>query len=79
MRAETGYDLWLRYTVVDDPVRRDAYRRAATAIVAPSPSATGDAIAAELMRGLSGLLGVPVPRVDRPRAAGAVIVGTPKT
>ena len=36
-------------------------------------------IAAELTRGLSGLLGVPVPRVDRVRSAGAVIVGTPST
>lgn len=78
-RAETGYDLWLRYTAVDDAAQRDAYRRAATAVVAQSTSATGEAIAAELTRGLSGMLGVAVPRVERPRSPGTVIVGTPRT
>ena len=78
-RAETGYDLWLRYTAVEDAAQRAAYRRAATAIAMPPGSATNEAIAAELTRGLSGLLGVPVPRVDRPQSPGAVIVGTPRT
>lgn len=79
VRAETGYDLWLRYTAVDDPVQRAAYRRAATAIVVPPGSETSEIIAAELTRGLSGLLGLAVPRVERSRSAGAVIVGTPRT
>jgi alpha-glucuronidase len=79
VRAETGYDLWLRYTPVVDRVQRAAYRRAATAIVAPRATATGEAIGAELARGLRGLLGASVPRVDRPRSAGAVIAGTPAT
>ncbi len=78
-RAETGYDLWLRYVRVDDPIQRAAYRRAATAIVVPRGSETGEAIAAELTRGLGGLLGIAVARVDHPRSAGAVIVGTPST
>ena len=77
--AETGYDLWLRYPAVEDPGQRDAYRRAAAAVVMPPGSETGEIIAAELTRGLSGLLGVAVPRVERFRSAGAVIAGTPKT
>jgi alpha-glucuronidase len=79
VRAETGYDLWLRYAPVADSTRRAAYRRSATAIVVAHRSPASDAMAAELVRGLTGLLGVEVARVDRPRAAGAVIAGTPST
>ena len=72
VRAETGADLWLRYRAVPDA----RYRAAVTSIVAPSGSPTGEVIAAELVRGLSGLLGAPIARVDRP-AAGAIVAGTP--
>ena len=77
LRAESGHELWLRYVPPSETAQRDAYRSAATAIVVPSTSATGDAIAAELTRGLTGLLGVDVPRVARPQRPGAVIAGTP--
>jgi alpha-glucuronidase len=77
LHAETGYDLWLRYARVTDPVQRASYRRSATAIVVLSQSPTSEVIAAELGRGFRGLLGVDVPRVDRLRSDGAVIVGTP--
>ncbi|HMB79996.1 MAG TPA: hypothetical protein VKI43_08015, partial [Vicinamibacterales bacterium] len=33
LRAETGYDLWLRYTPVADAALRASYRQAVTAIV----------------------------------------------
>jgi alpha-glucuronidase len=79
LRAETGYNLWLRYDAAADPAQRAAYRRSITAIVAPAGSATTAVIAEELARGLSGLLGTSVPRVDRPQAAGAVVVGTPSS
>ena len=79
LRAETGYDLWLRYAPLTEPGQRAAYRRSATAIVVRDGSPTSEAIAAELGRGLRGLLGVDVPRVDRPQSDGAVIVGTPST
>ena len=78
VQAETGYDLWLRYAPVADAGRRDEYRPSATAIVVAGRSGTSDVIAAELGRGLRGLLAVDVPRADRPRA-GAVIAGTPST
>jgi alpha-glucuronidase len=77
LRADTGSDLWLRYTPVPDAAARAAYRQAATAIVVPRGSPTADVIAVELTRGLTGLLGADVPRVDRPAAAGAIVVGTP--
>jgi alpha-glucuronidase len=78
VRAETGYDLWLRYAPVADSTQRAAYRRSAAAVVVPHGSPTSDVIAAELARGLTGLLGTAVARVDRPQA-GAVIAGTPST
>jgi alpha-glucuronidase len=77
VHAETGYDLWLRYALVTDPAARAAYRQAATAIVVQPGSSTSEVIAAELTRGLRGLLGAEVPRIGRPRSDGAVIVGTP--
>jgi alpha-glucuronidase len=77
VHAETGYDLWLRYALVTDPAPRAAYRHAVTAIVVQPRSPTSAVIAAELTRGLRGLLGVEVPRIGRPQSDGAVIVGTP--
>ena len=78
VRAETGSDAWLRFVPIGTPAQRDEYRRAISAIVGPSTSPTGDVIAAELTRGLSGLLGTNVPRVPRPQRA-AVLVGTADT
>jgi alpha-glucuronidase len=77
VHAETGYDLWLRYALVTDTAARTAYRQAVTAIVVQPRSPTSDVIAAELTRGLRGLLGAEVPRIGRPRSDGALIVGTP--
>jgi len=79
VRAETGYDLWLRYVPLADTPQRAAYRRTAMAIVVESRSPTGATIVSELQRGLQGLLGVDAARVDRPSTDGAVIVGTPSS
>jgi len=79
LRAETGYDLWLRYPRLTDADQRASYRQSATAIVVPQQSPTAEVIAAEIGRALRGLLGVDVPRVSQPGTDGAVIVGTPST
>jgi alpha-glucuronidase len=76
--AESGHDLWLRYQPLPEAVRAQ-YSRAISTIVVPLRSATGDAIAAELTRGLKGLLGRDIPRVERADAAGTVIVATPSS
>src|SRR3954469_19787095 len=77
-RAETGSDLWLRYRPVPEAMRA-TYSSAIRSIVVPIQSPTGDAIVAELSRGLRGLLGRDVPRGDRSDSAGALIVATPST
>src|SRR5436190_12622194 len=77
LRAETGYDLWLRDAPVADAGARRAYQRAATAIVAAERGPTIQIAASELERGLSKLLGKGVPRRDAVTESGAVVIGTP--
>src|SRR5688572_8204241 len=77
-RAETGYDLWLRYRPIRDTARLQNVRGLATAIVreeAASPIVR--TAVAELGRGPFGLLDVRVPVVDRIAGDGALVVGTP--
>ncbi|MDQ8758102.1 alpha-glucuronidase family glycosyl hydrolase [Sphingosinicella sp. LHD-64] len=73
--AEDGYDLWLRYAPVEAPWAA-RYRSAATGIVQEGDSPTLGAARAELVRGLGGLTGRAVERVDRVRN-GAIVIGTP--
>jgi alpha-glucuronidase len=75
--GEDGSQLWLRYPQVDAPDRLAEYQAGITQIVAAGGSPTLQAAQAELERGLAGLLGAPVPVVDAPSAAGAVVLGTP--
>ena len=58
-RAESGYDLWLRYQPVED-----AYAAAnpVTTLVTGGRSPTLDAAASELRRGLAGLFGEAPPQ-----------------
>ena len=76
LRAETGYDLWLRYTPIEDATLRGLYRTSASEIVVEGRSPTLDAVRDELQRGLGGMLGEPIPLATRPTRAGAVVVGT---
>lgn len=79
---EDGYALWLRYAPLSGPAA-DAWRARATALLAPSATATQRATLNELRRGLSGLLGQASNAVEAsapdagPRADGAVVLGTP--
>ena len=65
LRAETGYDLWLRYTPLADDAQRAAYRRSATAIVVESRSPTGATIAVGTAARTAGTAG----RASRPRGS----------
>jgi alpha-glucuronidase len=55
-RAEDGYDLWLRYRPVASDAAR-SYRAALGPVTTEARSPTLDVAAAELRRGLSGMLG----------------------
>jgi alpha-glucuronidase len=59
--AEDGYNLWLRYTPVEQS-SREPYTAHATGIVVQGSSATLVVAADELQRGLTGLLDCPVRR-----------------
>jgi alpha-glucuronidase len=71
--AEDGYDLWLRYRVIEAPARA-RYSDHATAVVQDSHRPTLQVAANELRRGLTGLLG------HQPAGGlrdGAIVLGTP--
>jgi alpha-glucuronidase len=76
-RAETGHDLWLRYTLVEDATLRASYRRAASSIVVEGDTPTGRVIVAELQRGMRGLLGASPAASQVVGSDGALLVGTP--
>ena len=77
--AESGYDLWLRYSAIENAALKAAYRASAAAIVVHVAPPTGRIITAELQRGLKGLLGVAVPAVETLDTDGAVVVATPSS
>ncbi len=74
---EDGSQLWLRYPKVNLPARLAEYQAGLTQIVTAGSSATLQAAQAELVKGLSGLIGTTIPVVSAPTAAGAVVIGTP--
>ena len=77
--AEDGYRLWLRYV----PVQREwlsRYRASATELApSPAPSPTLRAARAELLRGLTGLLGTAPRMADDVTQDGAIVFGTPSS
>jgi len=79
--AEDGYRLWLRYVPVEEPWR-SRYRASATGLIgaaAMEASPTLRAARAELVRGLSGLLGEAPRAADAVTRDGAILFGTPRS
>jgi alpha-glucuronidase len=76
LRAEDGYDLWLRYVRVTDPALLAEYRAASTQIVVAGESPTLSVARAELVRGLTGLLGGAPLVAGSVSTDGAIVVGT---
>ncbi len=77
--AETGYDLWLRYTPVEDVRLKDTYHGALSAIVVESHSDTARIIVRELQRGTKRLLGAEARIAQGVDADGTLVIGTPTT
>ena len=75
--ADNGYELWLRYHRIADRTLLREYRSDITQLVAEGRSPTLEAARAELVRGLTGLLGVTPALAPAVARDGAVILGTP--
>ncbi len=71
---QDGYDLWLRYPLIDNAERLAEYRAAITQITFRADSPTLIAARDELLRGLRGLLGVSIPVVEPSEQAGSFII-----
>src|SRR5688572_28039217 len=76
--AEDGYDLWLRYAATD-AASYPALHTEVREIVSGPTSPTLEAAQRELLRGLTGLLGKPLPVLGAPGQAGALLLGTPRS
>jgi alpha-glucuronidase len=79
LSPEDGYEMWLRYELVTDASRRQEYISRLGRLVISGSSPTASAIAAELERGLSGILGTPVVNAATVTQDGTLVVGTPET
>jgi alpha-glucuronidase len=77
LRAEDGYELWLRYRLVADQARLREYRDAFSHVVVEGNAATLRPVRDELRAGLRGLLGVEVPLAASVSRDGALVAGTP--
>ncbi|MBB6094671.1 alpha-glucuronidase [Povalibacter uvarum] len=75
-RAEDGYDLWLRYKPIESAAQRQS-RSFATQIAGQTETPTLRAAAAELSRGLAGMLGTAPTVSGSVTSDGAVLLGTP--
>lgn len=74
-QAEDGHELWLRYGRLAAG-QADAYRVHASQLIAGQGTPTQVAARAELLRGLSGLLGAPLSVSQTVTLDGAIVVGT---
>jgi alpha-glucuronidase len=79
LKAENGYDLWLRYSPVKNSAQIKAYQASATELVFPATSETLKAAKTELQRGFKGLLGSAIAEGQNSSKTGALFVGTPKS
>jgi alpha-glucuronidase len=75
--AEDGYELWLRYRPIADPVLLKTYRASITGLAIEGSSPTLRAAREEAIRGVRGLLGVEVPLATEARRDGLLVAGTP--
>jgi alpha-glucuronidase len=75
LKAEDGYDLWLRYEKITNAQTLLQYRKQITGWRVESNSPTGQVARTELQKALSGLLGQPVTETA-PGQDGSIITGT---
>ena len=78
LKAESGYDLWLRYKLIDNSSLLNAYRSSITSVNIPGTSPTLSVAKNELILGLEGLLGKKVLQQSG-LANASLVAGTPKS
>ncbi|HTK46487.1 MAG TPA: alpha-glucuronidase family glycosyl hydrolase [Gemmatimonadaceae bacterium] len=78
-RAEDGYELWLRYVRVTDPVLLGEYRASLGRLVVAGTSPTIAAARAELETALARMLGTAPAAAQRVTHDGTLVLGTPAT
>ncbi|HEY8548864.1 MAG TPA: alpha-glucuronidase family glycosyl hydrolase [Vicinamibacterales bacterium] len=76
-RAESGYDLWLRYPPVEDRALAGAYRSRLAGLIVQQKPETAAIVTRELTRGVKGLLGTDLPTWTEVTGDGLLLVGTP--
>ena len=77
LRAENGYDLWLRYLPVNNATLRNSYLKAVTAIAISGSTSTIRVVKTEIENGLSGLLQKKPTFSNQVQKNGTLIIGTP--
>ncbi|HKK81273.1 MAG TPA: alpha-glucuronidase family glycosyl hydrolase, partial [Prolixibacteraceae bacterium] len=78
VKAEDGYDLWLRYAKVHNAELQDEYRSVCNSVFVTGDSETSKIIQKELEHGLAGMLDMNVKFSDKWNNKG-LVVATPKT
>lgn len=76
LKAEDGYELWLRYKMVDNSTLLSSYRQLVTDIYINGTSLTIAAAKEELSTGLNGLLGTKISFTNSIRKNGTLVIGT---
>jgi alpha-glucuronidase len=76
LRAETGYDAWLRYARLDDKTAQDQFAELPAIVVAPGDSDVVKSAQEELIRGVRGMLGRTLRTQAELPKENAILLGT---
>ncbi len=76
LKAENGYDLWLRYHRVQNPSLLNDYKRCIEGLKIGGSSASAGVLSTELTSGINGLLGTTFTAADR-IGENFIVAGTP--
>src|SRR4026208_1278166 len=76
LKAEDGYDLWLRYKKISNNSLLDQYKKQITSPVVLGSSQTITIIKTELTQAFSGLTGISYKILSTPEKSSSFIAGT---
>jgi alpha-glucuronidase len=76
IRAENGYELWLRYRPIENSALLNVYRKDLASILLQGNSSTATIIKEELSKAFSGMMGTKAPFTSSLTKSGTLIIGT---